>query len=390
MKSALLLTAIALLMAGCFGGEGADRAPADAPRQTSAAIRQGDVIQFAPDSPQLSRIQTRAADVERVPIGEVVAPGRVEVNPNRVSRIAPPVAGRIRSVLVGLGDPVKEGQPIVVIESSEIPALQSAFRHAEATITQTQAVLARAEADLQRVRDLYEHRAIAQKEVLAAESAVAEAKAGRIQAEAARDEVAERLRLLGIQPGSRDSTVVVHASVSGKVTEISVAPGEFRTDTAQPLMTLADLSTVWVAADVPENSIRFIRIGEPVVITLPAFPDQTFSGRVTRMSDVLDPETRTIRVRAELSNPQGQLRPEMFAQIRAKQGERELPTIPNAALIQLQGRNIVYVEREAGKFQEVPITVFWHGPDRVAIEKGIAAGDRVVVDGAMLLRAAAP
>jgi multidrug efflux pump subunit AcrA (membrane-fusion protein) len=104
----------------------------------------------------------------------------------------------------------------------------------------------------------------------------------------------------------------------------------------------------------------------------------------------VDAETRTIKVRAELSNPRGELRPEMFAQIRSKQGEKALPTVSKGALLQLEGQNIVYVERAAGEFEEVPVRIGWQAADRVAIAAGINPGDRFVVDGAMLLRAINP
>jgi cobalt-zinc-cadmium efflux system membrane fusion protein len=245
-------------------------------------------------------------------------------------------------------------------------------------------------ADLQRVHDLFQNKAIAQKEVIASESEAARAKAALAQAEATRDETVQRLRILDIEAGGADQTVVVRATVSGKVVDISVTAGEYRNDTSQPVMTLADLSTVWVAADVPESAIRLIQIGEPVSITLSAFPDRTFAGRVKKIGDTVDIETRTIKVRAELQNPRGELRPEMFAQIHSDHGARELPTVPAGAVLQQEGRSTVYIERAPGQFQEVPITIASQGTDRVAVANGIHPGDRVVTGGAMLLRAAEP
>jgi cobalt-zinc-cadmium efflux system membrane fusion protein len=245
-------------------------------------------------------------------------------------------------------------------------------------------------ADLQRVHDLFQNKAIAQKEVIASESEAARAKAALAQAEATRDETVQRLRILDIEAGGADQTVVVRATVSGKVVDISVTAGEYRNDTSQPVMTLADLSTVWVAADVPESAIRLIQIGEPVSITLSAFPDRTFTGRVKKIGDTVDIETRTIKVRAELQNPRGELRPEMFAQIHSDHGARELPTVPAGAVLQQEGRSTVYIERAPGQFQEVLITIASQGTDRVAVANGIHPGDRVVTGGAMLLRAAEP
>ena len=386
-----LALTIAFPVVLCLTGCSWQSAPESKTSASASAMprRSGNVIEFLPDSPQLTRIRVDVVQAAEVPVDELVAPGKIEMNPNRVSRIILPATGRVREVLVGLGDAVRQRQPVLTIESPELSALTSSLRQSEANIAQARATLAKAEADLARANDLLANRAIAQKEVLAAETVVAQAKASLEQGLASRDETLRRLRLLGLEPGSMDQHIVVRAPLPGKVVEIAVAPGEYRNDASAPLMTVADLSTVWVAADIPENAIRLIRSGEPVEIALPAFPGRTFRGRVKRISDVVDAQTRTIKVRAELSNPEGQFRPEMFAQIRLNQGTRKLPILPKAAVLQQEGRNMVYVERARGQFQEVPVTIGWQGADRVGIASGISPGDRVVVDGAMLLKGAA-
>jgi len=265
--------------------------------------------------------------------------------------------------------------------------VMSALRQAVANVTQAKATLAKSEADLSRSRDLLADRAIAQKEVLAAEAIVAQSKAAVEQAQAARDEATRKLELLGLQPGAMDQQVTVKAPVSGKVVEINGASGDYRTDTNAPVMTIADLSTVWVAADIPEDSIRLIDPGEAVEITMPAFPGERMTGRVRKIADAVDPQTRTIKVRAELPNPSGRYKPEMFANIRAVQQYTRLPVIPRGALLQQQNATTVFVERSAGEFEEVPVVVAWQDQKQVAIRKGIKAGDRVVVDGTTQLKA---
>ncbi len=358
-------------------------------RSTKAATRSGNIVQLAPDSPQLTRIRVAAVENVEVPIAELIAPGKVELNPSHVSRVSLPVPGRIRQLQVGLGDRVQRGQPILTLESPEVSAVQSALRQGEANVSQAKVALAKAQADLARVRDLLSNRAVAQKEVLAAETVVAHSEASLEQALASRDEAFRKLRLLGLEPGTQDQSITLRAPVSGKVVEVSAAAGEYRNDTAAPVLTLADLSTVWVAADVPENSIRLIQMGEPVEIALAAYPGETFTGRVKQIGDLLDPQTRTVKVRAELSNKNGRFRPEMFATIRHSHGKQAAIVIPKSALLQQEGRNVVYVERGPGQFQEVPVTIVWQGTDRIAIESGISRGDRVVVDGVMLLKGAA-
>jgi cobalt-zinc-cadmium efflux system membrane fusion protein len=362
--------------------------PGSQPETESTASRSAPsgVVKFPPDSPQLLRIRTEIVKLAPVPREEVAAPGKIEMNPNLVSKIMMPVPGRVRRVMVQLGDAVQKGQTVVTIDSPEVGAAMSAYRQALANIAQARAAVAKSEADLARVRDLYAHRAIAQKEVLSAETVLAQTRAQVEQAQAAADDAQHRLSILGLKPGSFQQEVVVPATVSGKVIEISIVPGEYRTDTNAPIMTIADLSVVWVAADVPEAAIRFVHVGDHVSIKIGAYPDESFQGTVKRIADIVDPQTHTIKVRAELSNTGGRLRPEMFAEIRQSQGAQMLPVVPAGAVLQAEGRSIVYVERAKGEFEEALVTIAWQERDRMALSSGVHAGDRVVTDGAMLLK----
>jgi cobalt-zinc-cadmium efflux system membrane fusion protein len=179
----------------------------------------------------------------------------------------------------------------------------------------------------------------------------------------------------------------VNAPISGKVLEMTVVPGEYRNDTNASLITIADLSTVWVSSDVPESQIRFIENGERIDVNLTAYPGDTFHGRVTRIADTVDPQTRTIKVHAEMDNGHGRLRPEMFCTIRHTEAVRKLPVAPAAAVVQEGGKTVVWVERGPGHFQPVEVKADGRVDNRIAIVAGLRAGDRVVVDGAMLLRA---
>jgi membrane fusion protein, heavy metal efflux system len=390
MKITLItILSMSLFLPACGRGN-ASASRADSERtgaSTSAARREGNIIKFDPESPQLARIRSAPVEQTEVPVDELSAPGKVELNPGRVSRVSLPVAGRVREVMVGLGDAVRQGQTILTVESPDVSSTQSAFRQAEANIAQTKATLTKSEADLARTQDLLANRAIAQKDVLAAETALAQARAALDQATASRDEALRKLQLFGLSPDGKEQLVNVRAPVPGKVVDLSITPGEYRNDTSMPVMTIADLSTVWVSADVPETAIRFIRVGEPVAITLSAFPDQTFTGKVKRIGDLVDPQTRTIKVRAELDNSSGQFRPEMFATIRHSQGSKLAMVIPKSALFQQQDRITVFRESKKGEFEEIAVTVFWQDSNRAAIQGELHPGDRVVVDGVAQLRA---
>jgi len=359
------------------------------PRATAVAAEPG-VVTIAANSPMLEQIRVETVQTAPVPTAEVDSPGKIEVNPNRVSHIVLPVVGRVTAVLVKLGDAVVGGQPLLTVQSPDADAAQSTALQAQAAVTQAQAALSKAQADYDRTKDLYEHNAVAKKEVLDSQNNLAQATAAVAQTKAAQEQAVRRLKLLGLKPGDFRQQVTVHAPIAGKVLELSVVPGEFRNDASTSLMTIADLSTVWVASDVPESYIRFIQLGEPVEISLVAYPGETFAGRVMRIADTVDPQTRTVKVRAEMQNPQGRFRPEMFGSIHHIESTQETPVVPASAVIQGEQHSVVFVEQAAGRFRQTDVTVGKRLDDRIPVLAGLEAGDRVVVDGAMLLKGQLP
>ena len=416
MKRMLLLGLSCVLLAGC----GSKPKPAPAPSPTPPVP--SNMVIIPPDSPKLAQIRVEPMKMEAIPAGEVTSPGKVEANPNRISRVPLPAAGKIAQVLVKLGDSVVAGQPLLILESPDADAAMAAFLQSVAGLTQANAALTqansslskanntqrKAQADYERAVDLFEHNAVAQKEVLNAENdlkqskaevetakaAVEQAKASIEQAKAVREQAQRRIATLGIKPGDAKPQLVVRAPLAGKVLDISIVAGEYRNDTTAPVLTVADLRSVWVSSDMPENSIRLIKVGESVDITLDAYPDRTFSGRVARIADTLDPKTRTIKVMVELNNERGPdqslvLRPEMFARIRHLEAVKPTPVLPVGAIFkdgQGEGRNVVYVEQSKGRFEMREVVTGNRVGDLVAIISGVSVGERVVVDGVMLLR----
>jgi cobalt-zinc-cadmium efflux system membrane fusion protein len=380
-----------VLSAGVLGGCGQGEAPAAA-STPAAPLGNLNVVRIPLDSPQLKQIRVEPIRQVDMPSDELVAPGRVAMNPNRVSRVLPPVSGRVLKVLVKLGDHVEQGQALLEMESPDGDAAVSADLQAQSTERQTRAALQKAEGDLRRATDLYEHKAVAEKDFLQAQNDVASAKSGYEIAQAVREQTSRKLQLLELKPTEFHQAVQVRAPLTGQVLEVNVAPGEYRaaisfhTDTTAPLMTIADLSTVWVSSDVPEPFIPLIHVGEPVAITLVAFPDQILSGRVARIGDVLDAQTRTLKVHVELPNPVGRFRPEMYGSIRHSGPTRRTLVVPDTALLQEYGRSIVFVERGPGQFERREVTTGVRTGTVVAVSEGLAPDERVVVDGAILLK----
>jgi len=380
-RARVLGIVLGLLVAGCQRSGQPDAAAAPTP---PAASPGSGVI--AADPAQSSQLRVAAIEVAEVHADEVVAPGRVIANPNRIGRVLLPAPGRVAEVLATLGSAVERGQPVLSIESPDADAAIAAFAQAEAAERQATSALKKAETDAARTRDLYELRAIPEKDVHAAQNDLAQAQGALEAARAGREQAARKLDLLGLKPAGGRQRILVRAPLNGKVLEVNVAPGEYRTDTAASLMTIADLDTVWVASDVAESSVGLIRVNDPVTITLLAYPGERLSGRVARMADTLDPQTRTLKVYVELPNPHGRLRPEMFATVRHVGAAVSLPVLPAGALVREYGRSIVFVERAPGRYERRQVTVGPPVGEGYAVLDGVGAGQRVVVDGAMLLK----
>ncbi len=385
MRTCQIILLVALFGSGCHPGNPARSVAAGA---AAGSPTDGRVV-FAPNSPKLAQIRTGPAKSAPIPQDEVVAPGKLEINPNRISRIVLPVAGRIAAVEVRLGDAVAQGQELLRVESPEAEAAMSDYLRAEASQLQVRATLSKARADLERAQDLFGHGAMAQKDVLHAESDLTTAEAALKEALAAGEQCRRRIAILGLQPGVFGQQVVVRSPIAGKVLELKVVHGEYRNDTTEPLITVADLSTLWVTSAVPESSIRLIKQGELVRIELAAYPGEVFGGRVLRVADTVDPQTRCVQVCTELGNRAGRFLPEMFARIRHSHGTRTLPVVPRAAVVQAEGSSWVFVEERPGKFQRVKVETGASVGQGVAILSGIRAGERVVVDAAILLHGSA-
>jgi cobalt-zinc-cadmium efflux system membrane fusion protein len=355
------------------------------PANSGALSSQAGKIIFAPESPLLNQFAVESVRTMEMPVDEISAPGQIEFVNGCVSFVSLPVPGRIDRVHVRQGDTVVAGQPLFTIDSPDADAFISDFRQAQATVNQARSALTKAKADSERAVDLFEHKAVAKKEVLASENERTQAQASLDQSEAVLVRARRRLEIIGLNESEAGQKVTVRSPLSGKVINLSITAGEYRNETTVPAMTVADLSTVCVTSEVPETSIRFIEVGERIQVELVAYPGEIFEARVARISDTVDPSTRTIQVRAELPNPRGKLRPEMFGRIHHSHPPRSMPVIPSRAVLHRGSEAVVYIERSRGTFERVPIRIGKASGDHVPVLAGLKSGDRVVVEGVMLL-----
>lgn len=302
-----------------------------------------------------ARMQTlgvRTAPVElRTVDAAVRASGRIEIDERRQVVVAPRFEGWIERLLVNaVGDVVKKGQPLFTAYSPELQSTGEELRIAERLASQSAA-----------------------QDPLASESA-------RRLAEATR----ARLRNLQVagQTGARQ---VFHAPASGVVLEkMAVEGGRFMPGEA--LFRIADLSKVWIIADVYEQDLARVQVGQRAQVTLEAYPGRGFAARVDYLYPTLDAATRSTRVRLELDNPEGLLRPGMFAQVALSAGDATPKVaVPTSAIIDDGERRVVLIALGEGRFKPQPVKLGARGRDVVEVLEGVAAGDRVVVSANFLI-----
>ncbi len=288
-----------------------------------------------------------------------------------VSRTVPVTSlsgGRVVEIHARLGDDVRQGQLLLKINSGDLAAAFSDYQKAV-----SQELLTRRALD--RSRDLFEHGAIARKEVEAAEDAERKA---QVDVAAA----AQRIRVLGGRVDQPTSVIELHAPVSGTIIDQQVqAAGGIRSiDNSPNLFTIADLSEVWVLCDVYENNLAQVRIGDSAQVRFTAYPGRVFRARVSNISSLLDPNTRTAKVRLQIPNYNRAFRPGMFATATfSSQTARERIAIPATAVLRLHDRDWVFRPLGGNRFRRQPVQSSGTTADGYQfIAYGLKPGDEVV------------
>ena len=377
LSAAVLLSALA----ACGGGRPADgKAPADA---TGATKAEGGK---EPSGLKLSAVEAQRAGLKVETLAQqavadtITVTATIRPNQDRLARVAPRVEGRIVQVNASLGAQVKAGQSLAVLDSLAIGEAQSALLHAQSS----QRV---AQADFKRAESLIADEIIPQRDFLRANAEVEKASA---ELRAAQD----KLRLLGGSAkadGAANSTFALVSPLAGTVIQKKATVGELGTP-SDPLFTVADLSRLWVEANLTEDNLAKVKVGSAATVSVTAYPGERFAGRVTYIASLLDKDTRTIPARIEVDNKDGRLKPEMFATatidttMGAAGAKREALSVPDAAILLLQGQPTVFVE-EHGGYEARAIEPGEKLSGRTVIKSGVAAGEKVVTSGAYALKA---
>ena len=351
------MSALLLALSGCGESGGAAAKPANTQPNDDPVHYVKVVQQLIPDTLELA--------------------AKVQADPTKVVHIFPPASGRVIAIYVKPGDSVRRGQAVAVLNSSDIASARSDY--AKANIE-----AARSARAMERQKLLFEHGAAAEKDYIDA----------RAQADSAASELArtkQRLQILNVSPSSNNDNAPLIAPATGVVLDVSAGTGEFSKslDSANPLITIADLRTVWIIGDVYEKDVARLDRGKQVTVTLQAYPDKQWNGRIDSLSGALDPTTRTLRVRVSIPNTEQRLKPEMFGAIHVNTGTHQALVVPAASIIR-EGNTATVFVRSANKPEQRTVTVGQTLDGKVEIVSGLHPGEEVAADGAELLKGGPP
>jgi cobalt-zinc-cadmium efflux system membrane fusion protein len=356
----------AFLLIGCrhLGAAEVAGSPAE---QVSLSAREAKDANIA-----VSTVDDRTLD------DELVATGTVDFVDTRVARVTSPVSGQVTRIVAQLGDHVARGAPLAFLDSPDIGLASS-------DVSKARADLVADEHDDQRKRDLFAQHAASQADVEQADDVYEKAKA---ELERAR----EKLTLFRGDGRQVTQGYALVAPIEGEVVARDVYPGvEVQggyEGSAAELFTVADLREVWVFAEVHEVDVARVRLGARATVRVPAYPGKTFQGTIDWIASALDPASRTLRVRCTLENPDGLLKPEMFATVSIASDPKRALALPRGAVVRVGDQDFAFVALGADAsgrlvFERRPVSVDPDGSAAwVEVEHGLRRGERVVVAGA--------
>ena len=332
-----------------------------------------DILQYAAGAPQLSAIHSEPVQRVPVPLADPLN-GKVTYNENLTARIAAPISGRVLAIKAELGDSVRAGQALLLMDAPDLGNAIADTEKANADVRLKQLALARA-------RTLYQGEAMARKDMEAAESDYTAANAEARRA---------ALRLKNLMPNGMNDTnegYALRSPIAGVVAQRQVNPGEeIRPDLADPLFIITNPNQVWVTIDLPENLLGKARLGRPVSIVVDAYPNKQFNGHIEKVAPALDPVTRRVTVRCSVDNTDNLLKPEMYARVTLIADiSKTAFRIPNTAMVTEGLYSYVFIEHAPGLLQKRRITLIAQDRDFSYAVDGLQANDRIVTAGALLL-----
>lgn len=306
--------------------------------------------------------------------------GAVAYNGFATTPVITQVSGPVSKIVVSPGEVVRAGQPLLYVASPD-------FSQLRATYVKANEAFKLADREYARAKDLYDHHAVAEKDLIAAESA-------RNQAEADLQASQQALHVLGFKSpeqavetrGSPELPVL--APIGGEVVERLVSAGQVIQAGTTQAFTISNMSTVWVLANVYQQDLPYVRVGDPVTVLTDSYPGTEFHGKISYVAAALDPATRTLQARIDVKNPQEKLKNNMYVTAEVQAGKvANAISVPNAAVLRnAENEPFVYTLTGQDQFAMRSVTLGQTSEQATEIMSGLAAGDRVVANGSLFLQ----
>jgi cobalt-zinc-cadmium efflux system membrane fusion protein len=357
------------------------------------AGKSGDRVRVTPDQVHqivVSRVEAHAFRVRKIAIGQI------GYNEDATTVVSSPFSGRVVRLIARLGETVAPGAPLLEIDSIDVLPPQNDHVAAVGALNKARSQLDLARVAESRSRGLFEAKAGALKDWQQAQAQLVAAENDVRAAETSLEATRERLRIIGRSDaeiaelaarGVTSRIVVIRAPIGGTVIARKIAVGQHvRGELSEPLYTIADLSTMWLKALVPEADLGAIRIGDRLDVKVSALPERKYRAAIAVIGALSDATTHRVVVRSALPNPDGALKAEMFATVRIETAAgHAAPAVPIQAVIREGSHDVVWVETEELVFQRRQVTLGMEQDGWFEIRDGIAVGDRIVAVGAIFI-----
>ncbi len=384
----LFLTTGLIFLSGCNKSEPIQTAITDAAKpESKEPAKAPNLLTLSAESIKLAKLDFAEASEKEI-IAPIETTGHVTINEDATARVGSLFSGRILDVGVKVGDRVRQGQILAKMHTHEVHEAEADWFKSQAELKQKQTEAAFAKSAVERAERLLQAKAISQHELDKArlEYQAAQQEIQRAEAEVERARGHREHLDLPENQHDYDAPVMVRAPSAGVIMKREITAGA-SVNPGDQLFSISDLSSVWVIAEVQEKYLSAMKLGLPVEINVAAFPDTSFSGRITRIGEVMNAQTRTIEVRCLADNRQGKLKAEMFAAISLAAGEKRLAVlVSQKALQEMDGQTVVFVARSNSQFEKRVIKTGRKQGELVEIIEGLSGGERVVTTGSFLLK----
>ncbi len=373
-RPTVYLVAVALCTTGCNSGERASQMTSYSAKESKSA----EPALFTIPQEQMSHVQV--VTVEPSKLARVLRlTGAVAYNAFNTTPVITQVGGPVSRILVVPGERVKQGQPLLDVSSPDYSLLFATYLKARDTLRV-------ADKNYLRAQDLYAHNAIAERDLLQAES-------DHIQAQADLNASILGLKILGIpkpedlEKAPSSAEIPLLAPIGGEIVERDVAPGQLLQAGSTQAFIISNMSTVWVLANVYQSDLAHVKVGDEVTVQTDSYPDK-FQGKISFISPALDPNTRTLQARIIVDNPGGKLKNNMYVTATVNAGvEQNAIAVPDASVLRNdENQPFVYVATGSNQFSRRSVDIGPSQGGKTQILKGLSPGDKVVGDGSLFLQ----